>query len=372
MVRQITSLMTASAVFFCGCTTRIGPGVVHEQRFLYNEHIIRSQNEQMLLNLVRLRYNDTPLFLELNSIVTQYSMDNSANLSTLLNLRSVPDAKPQLTTNPSLSLSQSFAERPTVSYTPLQGEAFARQILTPIPPETIILLSQSGWSIARLMLLCVQRMNGIENAVTATGPTPAERPVFEQFQEVINLFQTLQKSGILAVGTAENAKDRRTRIIFRGTEDPAVAQREDLRILRDLLGLAGGINEFRLTISPVRYEADEIALDTRSLLGVLFFLAQAVDAPEEHRDNQLAAVSRDLFGNIFDWSDLLGRLMYIHSSRQNPADAFAAVFYSDYWFYIRDSDFISKATFNLLSYLFALQSAESRGISPLLSLSAGA
>jgi hypothetical protein len=51
-------------------------------------------------------------------------------------------------------------------------------------------------------------------------------------------------------------------------------------------------------------------------------------------------------------------------------DAFAQVFYNGYWFYIPKSDWRSKRTFALLTYLFSLQATEA-GEGPLVTIPAG-
>jgi hypothetical protein len=40
--------------------------------FNYNEAISRSSSEQILINLVRLRYREVPVFLAVGSVLTQY------------------------------------------------------------------------------------------------------------------------------------------------------------------------------------------------------------------------------------------------------------------------------------------------------------
>ena len=44
-----------------GCTTRLGPKAIRRERPDFNQQIVRSGEEQMLPNLVRLRYSDTLL-----------------------------------------------------------------------------------------------------------------------------------------------------------------------------------------------------------------------------------------------------------------------------------------------------------------------
>ena len=79
-----TSLRAVSALgvvafIASGCATGFGPQAVRSERPDYNQQIVRSGDAEMLLNLVRLRYNDTPLFLELGTVVATYGYDASFN-----------------------------------------------------------------------------------------------------------------------------------------------------------------------------------------------------------------------------------------------------------------------------------------------------
>lgn len=62
-----------------GCTTGLGPWALRTDRPDYNQQIVRSADSEMLLNIVRLRYDDTPLFLELGAVVSQYGISASLN-----------------------------------------------------------------------------------------------------------------------------------------------------------------------------------------------------------------------------------------------------------------------------------------------------
>jgi hypothetical protein len=78
-----------------------------------------------------------------------------------------------------------YSTQPTVTYSPLEGERFAQRLLSPISLDTIMLLYQSGWSLKRVFRLCVQRLNDVENAVRASGPTPEKAPEFRDFERAI-------------------------------------------------------------------------------------------------------------------------------------------------------------------------------------------
>ena len=53
-----------------GCTGSIGPGALRTQRADYNSALQETNDRQLPLNLVRLRYGETPSFLEVTGIVT--------------------------------------------------------------------------------------------------------------------------------------------------------------------------------------------------------------------------------------------------------------------------------------------------------------
>src|SRR5881394_3837899 len=58
----------------------IGPGTVTRDRFDYTETLSTSWKQQMLVNMVKLRYGDTPVFLDVASVINQYSIETTADL----------------------------------------------------------------------------------------------------------------------------------------------------------------------------------------------------------------------------------------------------------------------------------------------------
>ena len=71
MIRQAL-ILAISLALSAGCS-QIGPKTVPRDRFDYNEAISRSWKEQTLLNIVKLRYADMPLFVEVASVVSGYT-----------------------------------------------------------------------------------------------------------------------------------------------------------------------------------------------------------------------------------------------------------------------------------------------------------
>ena len=368
MRKALSLALVVTVCLLAGCNTT-GPRAIRSARLGYNEAITQSWNEQLLLNLVRLKYRDTPLFLEVDTIATQYHMAYSAAATPAIShvhnrSKAIAGAITRTTGRVSdkdveVDTGVSFYEQPTITYSPLQGQKFVTQILTPIPFDALMLLSQSGWSLERILGICVQRMNGLKNAPSASGPTPSYAPCRKEFARAAALLRQLQVDGAIDAYAVEAGEDRAY----------ALCLSEEAADLKALLGLPPGTNEF--LFSDALNRPGGVTVQTRSLLGVLHFLANAVEVPEEHQEAGWVTRTTRKDGTPFDWSEVTGGFLRVQSQEHRPADAFVAVRYRGSWFYIGESDLNSKSTFGFLSYLFYLQAGEIKRSGPVQTLSLG-
>ncbi len=310
-----------------GCV-QFGPKMVPPAGFSYNEAMAASWNQQLLLNLVRLRYDEPPFFLEPTQVLTGYTF--SGDLGSSANLGRDGGLDDTLGFNGGLA----YTERPTITYQPLTGEAFTKKMLTPIPPETLILLARSGWSVQTIVLALVQEINGLSAPFhpTATQPSP--------LQDVAELLHAMQKTNVLVLEVAaESGGD--TRLIIQGSAT------DEARQVRSLLRLPESVNEFKIT--RLRRRGDqEISIVGRSLLDTLRHLSRAVDTP--------------------DTGSPLAPLLEIRHSTLPPRNAFVKVRHHGKWHYISNEDANSKALMGLLTQLFSLQASGDAGRSPLLTI----
>ena len=70
-----TAVLALAGLALPACRSVGPPSVLHD-RFDYAEAISRSWKENMLLNLVKLRYADAPVFLDVSSVVSQVSVQS--------------------------------------------------------------------------------------------------------------------------------------------------------------------------------------------------------------------------------------------------------------------------------------------------------
>ena len=101
--------------------------------------IRNSSKEQLLSNIVGLRYLDAPVFVDVASVINQYSLEGAVELGA--------GANTSFTGGDTLAVGGSarYADRPTITYTPVSGKKFAASLLTPVSPENLFALVQAGW-----------------------------------------------------------------------------------------------------------------------------------------------------------------------------------------------------------------------------------
>ena len=340
-----------------GCAS-IGPDIIQASGNDYNIAIQRTTDEQLLLNLVRLKYRDTPLFLEVNSVSSQFKLFSEAAITANFKKQKTPE-------NIGLSGKLNFTEQPTITYLPLHGDGFIQKLLAPISLETILLLANSGWSVERIIRLAVQNINGIPNAPTASGPTPKMAPEYIDFLSVASLFRKLQNKGAFQLAYEKTEKNKQATILFNNKQEELVAE------LRKKLDLDEQ-NNYKLSLGQgISNDKKRIVLSTRSLLGVMYFLSHSVDVPEKDKIDGKVTITRNESGENYDWHDLTQGLFKINSTAEINKEIGIGTNYRGSWFYIDDSDLDSKSTFSLLTQLFSLQSGNAEGITPVLTLPIG-
>lgn len=354
MIKKLAT--TLVALVLTGCNS-FGPKSVTGSHALYSQAIVTSLNEQFLQNLVRLRYRDTPYFLEVGNLTASLKFESSIGLNTALSTSGGSDLLA-----PSVGLV--YSTTPTISYSPLQGEEFLRKVLVAVPLESLFVLMQSGWSANRVLGICVERINGLENASTASGPTPIQPPHhYQDFERFLALLENVRNQELIR----SKIDTESARLLVQITSGPG--DESSIREIKSLLGLDPAKDLYPVGNDFLQQQSDTIAIRTRSIMSILFYLSQSVEVPAEHEKEGLVTVTLNKDGSRFDWhSTPAGRLFRIHQSRQRPESAFLAVPYREHWFYIEDNDLDSKASFMLMSQLFSLNAGSIKSVSPMLTI----
>ena len=165
-------------------------------RNAYNMEVQKTNAEEMLLNLVRLRYFDSPFFLEVSSVTNQFTMRNLAVAS--IKLPGFDKTNPM-----SLGGETQWTNQPTIQYSPLQGKEFANQLMQPLDINTIQQVIYSGWDIERVFSLTVKNFQEFPN-IPREGLDPDELIRHQKFHQLIKLMTALQLKGDLQIGIGQS------------------------------------------------------------------------------------------------------------------------------------------------------------------------
>ncbi len=354
------ALVLMAIVLLAGCSG-IGPTTVTRDRFDYNGAVAESWKSQMLLNLVKLRYSDTPVFLDVGQIVSGYTLQSTFTAAgNIFNTNGPVPGVP----NSSIGLGAQgqYTDRPTITYAPLVGERFARSLMTPIPPPALLNLVQAGYPITVVFRLAVNVVNGIQNRF---GGDLRARPADPEFYDLLERLRRIQASGVIGLRVQREGREEAMVLSFRQKIDPAVEA--DVLAVRQLLGLDPGERQFRVVYGSVAANNKEVAILSRSILEVLVELSSFIAVPEAHvRQQRVTPTAEPEVGP----SGPVPPLIRIASDTTRPTDAFVAVPYRDQWFWIDDRDMPSKRLFSFLMFIFTLVETGGKEGAPVVTIPA--
>ncbi|HWI56375.1 MAG TPA: hypothetical protein VNZ22_04065, partial [Bacillota bacterium] len=355
--RLAAALLLPLMLAITGCHS-IGPHTVARDRFDYSASLSESWKRQTLLNIVKLRYLDPPIFVDVGQIVSGYQLQTSGNLGGQLSSQNAIQGNTL-----SLGGSATFIDRPTVTYVPLTGNKFIRGLMTPLAPESVFFTIQSGWPADAVLFATVASINGLKNQESSiAGVTPPD----PGFLRVLALIRQIQLSGAVAIRVKLDAPNQQTSLLTFRSKGIPPATLENIHELRRLLGLDPNASEFKLVFGTSAVNDKEVAVVTRSLLQQMGIMASQVDAPAEDVSQGRAVPGWE----VIQTNTNAVRLVHIRSSQSEPAEPFVAIHYRHHWFWIDDRDLKSKRVFTFMLMLFTLADTGEKENLPLVTIPA--
>jgi hypothetical protein len=337
-----------------------GPRSIVDDRIPYNESIAVSWKEQTLLNIVRLRYMDTPFFVDVPQITSGYTIQGGAAATGGIFPPVSPLASFAQQLGANLNLQATYQDRPTISYTPQTGSHFIRNLTQPINPGSVLFLLQSGYPADVVFDLTVDSINGIRNRSVSGGKL---RPADPEFTHIVQTIRKAQIAGHVGI-RVEHETDKKEWVAFFFQDkgiDPQMAK--ELAEVRRILGLDPDRRDFRVVFGATAASPNEIAILSRSVIRILSELSTFVQVPVEHQTSGIAPPIGTLGSGA-------GEPFQVLSGPKKPCDAFTAVCYEGNWFWIEKSDFLSKGTMGYLLVLLALSDTGPKDSLPVITIQA--
>jgi hypothetical protein len=246
----------------------------------------------------------------------------------------------------------------------MTGEKFLHGLMTPIEPRNIFFMLQTGYAADFILALTVDSLNGVRNRSVNAG---AVREADPEFKRALQLLREVQASGAFGMRVEEDkakAKGSTAVLFFRGQDVPADIM-EKVSEIRRLLKLPTDQQRYLLTYSPVRGADNELAVNSRSMLQILSAFASYVEVPEAHlKEHRAVPISENTP------SETRQDVARIHSGKEKPADAYAAVLYRGYWFWVEDGDWQTKRALTAVMFFFTLMGAGGAENLPLVTIPA--
>ncbi len=343
-LRRFALLLPVSALL-SACAS-IGAGSVNRDRLNYAEALTTSWKEQTLLNIVKLRYADAPVFLEVSSVISSYQLQSQLSLLGTVSSNLTPNLPDTLGRGVTLGATGIYTDKPTITYTPMQGDRFTRELLRPIAPAALFQLVQAGYPVDLIFQLALRAINGVYNR--------SSRPMFAraadpQFYPLLDALRRMQLSEGFDFRLEKRGPEETSFIGFHRKVTPALER--DRQFVRSLLGIKPDAQELTLTFGALPRSDRELALFSRSMLEILLELAGRVEVPaaDVREGSTFPAPPTGPGSGPRDQP-----LVKIHSGAEPPANPFVAVRYNGHWFWIDNRDFRSKGVFTFLLLLTSL------------------
>lgn len=178
-------------IFLCsvliGCS--LGPQSLKGNRLDYNVSIQKSNNEELLLNLVRAKYLEPLFFLQVGSISSSFSFTAEAGLTGIFY-----DKRSDIFTN-SLNpmVGTSYGEKPTITYAPVQGKDALKQLMEEITLARFLILARLNVGIESLMWLIVESFGELHNY--EPDLTKGKGEPYVKFLDLAGIFGRMQTRG---------------------------------------------------------------------------------------------------------------------------------------------------------------------------------
>ncbi len=296
----------------------------------------------MLLSIVKGCYGETFSLLAVSGVAANISF--SANVGVQAGFGPRGNYEGNLVP---FSGGLAYEENPTITYAPVQGERYLRQLLSPIPLDILVLFVRTGTYSATYLIMLANRINDMRNPDFLDAPSAEPDPRFQSFVE---LNRELDQAGVLQ-WLADPRKDVAFDVLITSY---APAYSEKVREYLTLLGLPMPMDESKDIILPVYFgvkgrELGGIAISTRSTFDLVQIARAAIEIPQEHASAGLAI--------NYPTPGLAGKDIHIHASKDKPKRAAVAVKHRGYWFYIDETDTRTKWFYKMVRTLWSVSIA---------------
>lgn len=325
----------------------VGPKYIPVDQFNFNTSIGEASNEQLLMNIIRLRYNEPPIFLKVSSVINQYTRAGQVGVQGGLN-NAVPTGANSAVVNGNMA----WSNTPTITYIPVSGREFSTNLLVPIPPSALFNMIQSGWPIDLVLHITTFAINGLRDNIARPS---ARREANPEFSELLKLWKILSQEGIIGTDQGEQPK-----LIFRNDYPPQY--KDEVSRFKTLLKLDPKLSAYFISYGSIQGSSAEITALTGSIWEIMLNLAWQFEVPQEHITS---GRTDKTFRSANSETEPPLQILY---SKEKPENEFISVYHHDHWFYIDPDDRNTKRNFSFLQLLLNLAESTTDSKAPIVTV----
>ncbi len=354
-MKTLPGLLACCALsLFAGCTS-IGPSRLKGDQVDYSRALGEAKKREILAAMIGLRYADAPSFLTVSQIIAAYNVDASASSTLNAGSGSVPNYA-------SATGTMSYSNHPTFTFTPTTGEAYAQAYIRPLAPTLVLPLAEGGIPIDLLLRISAQSIGGLQNGTALGGEDSAGSP---QFFQLIQALRRLQLAGELNVESRSENNEQHVYLVLGTATTTAEANAiPDLLLVRKLLHLKSSSGNFEIVYGQSSHGGDQIAILTRSVLGILTDLGAQVQVPGDSISNGSTKPTVTLVGGE------TRPTIVVRAGDRPPSNAYVTVRYGPTTYWVDRADFDSKYAFTVVQNLMALAEADTNSKAPVVTIPA--
>ena len=374
----------------------------------FNEAVADSMDRQMLLNVVRLSKNASTQWLMVSSINVNTSVSATGSAGITTPAPSTPGV------DTSGNLGGNFTYTPNITYIPRQGEELAKEMMSPVPVDSIEKMVSAGWPISWVVFLACERFQNITSFDVTMGTTMGlDDARFGRLLELMDLLQKDQRISLSLtpqvvtwndspIAASEVTVDRLFQTeksdyfyhlrkdgagydlisilsvpvftVYPGTEKTAEGKE-----ICQMLELPGPGDYRLVSVENASLEGKRISIRTRSLAALMRLMSYGVDTepnasaplPDVDTPTELWKHMQQVDFSKYDAAHDVRAVFRVHRGTSMPEGATVQVACFGDYYWIDEKDLTSKATFALVTDLYNLQVKNDSSAAPVLTIPVG-
>ena len=307
----------------------------------YNEAIAETNAQQMLMVPVHNRYEEGNHMLAVASVTANVRVSSRAGVQAGFGNSDNYDGN-------LVPFSGGFIyeENPTISYRPVTGEAYLRQLTSPIPISLFSQISHVLPDPGFAYSMVLDSINDIDNPAFLYGDQQDD-PRFDQLVDI--MISLTRERRLYWVRGSEDGESMSLLVLRPGGDETVVKMLKLLQLPTDKA------NDDRIVI-PVTLGLEDmsengISMTTRSLWELIEILTASVQVPAADESSGMVST--------FPRRGRVGKELQITYADERPDSAYVAVEYRDGWFSIDNTDITTKRYFKFMGSFWNAALSES-------------